>query len=191
MAELLVRVVDKGEPENVRCTKRGDVIVVMPDGWMWGNAELADPHYRILRVPDMSVSEASALLAEEPPSEQLHELLLSPYASEKLRLHRRLFNIDIDALPQAMRDAMNDARVDRSYDITIERNASQMATEPAREDWVDGKNMDGADVKVRTQAITVRRAHKLDTTAATIQAAVRERKPVPRDDIGEDIGVIG
>lgn len=59
MAELLVRVVDKvnstSQVLDSRCTKRGDVIVVMEDGWPWGNEELGvNSNYVVLKLPNAS-----------------------------------------------------------------------------------------------------------------------------------------
>lgn len=55
MAELLVRVVDKVHPtdpdKNLQCTKKGDVIWICPDGWNWGREELANPEWRIMKMP--------------------------------------------------------------------------------------------------------------------------------------------
>ena len=91
MAELLVRVVDKVNTDDplldVKCLKRGDVVVVCEDGHPWGHEELANPDWRILHVPDMTVSEASAWLSPERrshPSENEH------------MLRRRAFAIDLD-----------------------------------------------------------------------------------------------
>ena len=54
MAELLVRVVDKTNDDkklDAQCSKRGDVIVVQPDGWPWGREELKSEVWRIVKLP--------------------------------------------------------------------------------------------------------------------------------------------
>lgn len=93
MAELLVRVVDKTHPDaaaDVGCLKRGDVIAVCPDGWRWGNAELRNPAWRILRVP--GAPEAfDALLSPEVPD----------LGAEDGPRRKRGFRLDIDALSAA------------------------------------------------------------------------------------------
>ena len=106
MAELLLRVVSKTAPEDLRrdtkLTKRGDVIVVKPDGWRWVGRELTSPQWRILKVPALSVSEASMLLAGEPPDD-----LVRP----SLTRQRRMYRLDIDnaALPVALQGYLADS----------------------------------------------------------------------------------
>lgn len=54
MAEILLRVVDKTNDDkqlDAQCSKRGDVIVVMPDGWAWGREELKSDVWRIVKLP--------------------------------------------------------------------------------------------------------------------------------------------
>lgn len=56
--EILLRVVDKinlDDPiKNNQCTKRGDVIVVVPDGHNWGKEELSNPDWRIIKAPNLT-----------------------------------------------------------------------------------------------------------------------------------------
>lgn len=54
MAEILFFVEDKTNDDkelNAQAYKRGDVVVVCPDGWPWGREELKDPRFRIVKVP--------------------------------------------------------------------------------------------------------------------------------------------
>lgn len=96
MAEILLRVRDKSNPDDiykdVRLTKRGDVIVAMPDGHPWGSGELGNPDWRILKLPDVSLTEADAMTTEELPAD--------PQAPSRT-LQRRAFSFDIDNLPQS------------------------------------------------------------------------------------------
>lgn len=66
MAELLVRVVDKTNPNDAAADrllpKAGDVIDVHPDGWAWSKAELSNPEWRILRIPDLDVGSLDDLM---------------------------------------------------------------------------------------------------------------------------------
>lgn len=67
--ELLIRVADKISDDiyrNVKLTKRGHVIAVMPDGHDWGARELDNPDWRIIRITGIGAAEARALVAEEP-----------------------------------------------------------------------------------------------------------------------------
>lgn len=54
MAEILLRVVDKTNEDkalDAQCSKRGDVIVVKPDGWPWGTEELKSDFWRVVKLP--------------------------------------------------------------------------------------------------------------------------------------------
>lgn len=61
MAEILVRVVDKGVAEG--CSKAGDVISVCADNWAWSPAERTNPDWRIIRV-NVLQSTVEALMAK-------------------------------------------------------------------------------------------------------------------------------
>lgn len=91
MAELLVRVVDKVNPNDpyldAKCTKRGDVICVQPDGWVWGREEQTNPEWRIVRVPGLSVTQCLGFLAPE--------IDIDPQHPSKV-LQRRAFKLDVD-----------------------------------------------------------------------------------------------
>jgi len=96
MAELLVRIVDKVNPDfylNCGCTKRGHVIAAHPDGWAWGREERANPEWRILMVPDLSLNDVSVFLAPERNVNPRHP---------SRTLQRRAFKIDLDALPSTL-----------------------------------------------------------------------------------------
>ena len=126
MCELLVRVVDKSNPDDpyldARCTRRGDVITVQPDGWPWGVQEQLSPDWRIVRVPGVSVGDAASLLAPEPetdpqnPSRMLqarlfklnldgHSEQLDAWLANAKRTRKRVFRLGID------RDALLGLRV--------------------------------------------------------------------------------
>lgn len=74
MAELLIRVKDKRNPPeypnaavlDTKLLQRGDVVMVCPDGWQWGDAELSNPDWRIVKAPTMTPAEAETYLAAEP-----------------------------------------------------------------------------------------------------------------------------
>lgn len=107
MAELLVRVIDKVNKESVYldcgCTKRGDVIAACPDGWAWGSAEVSDPQYQIVKVPDLSLEEAAALTAQDVGFGKIQ-------ASRTLL--KRTFHLDLEGLPEKVTAAdIRQARV--------------------------------------------------------------------------------
>lgn len=98
MCELLLRVVSKANPDDPvldsKLTKRGDVIVAVEDGWAWSQPERSNPHWRIIRLPNVTLSEAQSFLAPEPED--------TPETPSRFR-QRRAFRFDIDnpALPAA------------------------------------------------------------------------------------------
>ena len=71
MAELLVRVVDKVNPNDpdldLQCLKRGDVVTVGEDGWPWSGKELSNPEWKVMYFPGASLSAAQSYLAPELP----------------------------------------------------------------------------------------------------------------------------
>lgn len=92
MSAILVSLIDKHNPNDpalcAQCHKRGDGIVVMPDGHAWSERERTHAGWRILGLPLVSESAASALLA---PGR------VTP-GSGKLPT-RHAFYLDLDALP--------------------------------------------------------------------------------------------
>lgn len=61
MAEILIKAVDATHPDPVKdkrgCYKKGDPVVVMPNGHNWGNAECL-PTFYVFRIPGLTVEEA-------------------------------------------------------------------------------------------------------------------------------------
>lgn len=117
MAELLVRVVDKVNNtsvyRNVGCMKRGDVVVVVPDGWVWARSERLHPEWRILRIAHYTVSEAQALLAPEATR--------ADRLAHKRTLQRRGFYINLDraGLPARLVAYLADSsRAAPAFDVT-------------------------------------------------------------------------
>lgn len=92
MCELLVFAVDKVNSDfykNCGNFKRGDVVVAMPDGHVWGLREADDPRWRILAFPDLPLASGQALCATEKATDPLHP---------SLTLQVRAFKLDLDAL---------------------------------------------------------------------------------------------
>lgn len=117
MCELLVRVKDKVSPDpyrDVKLTKRGDVIVVMPDGWAWSSEERTNPDWRIFKWPSESIANASALLSPELPIGQWPENAPDPM------LQRRGFCLDVNfaTLPQALKNYLaDDSRAQAFFNV--------------------------------------------------------------------------
>ena len=78
--EILIRVVDKGAAED--CSKAGDIIATVPNGWQWSNAELTNPDWRIVRT-NILQTQADAFLAKTTTNTN----------------HRRDWKIDFSLLP--------------------------------------------------------------------------------------------
>ena len=89
MAEMLVRTLDKYEGEDLKLqaksTGRGDVIVVVGDGWQWSAIERTSPEWIIVKC-SASLEECQAMRATEQGNE-----LTNPYARV------RAFRFDLDA----------------------------------------------------------------------------------------------
>lgn len=105
MCEVLLRVVDKVSDDpyrDAKLTKRGDVITVQPDGWNWGAQELADPNWRILKLPNVPQATAEGFLGPEVDTDP---------ANPSLVLQRRAFrfNVDSTAIPAGVLAWLNDA----------------------------------------------------------------------------------
>lgn len=65
MAEILIKAAAARQLDArkaARCYQVGDPVVVMPDGHVWGRAESL-PDFWVLKLPGVSVEEASAFLA--------------------------------------------------------------------------------------------------------------------------------
>ena len=90
MAELLIRVVDRTNPDDATrdavLAKRGDVIEVKEDGAFWSPRERTNPDWRILSLPNVPVATARILTAAELPSGPLDRTLK--------RIRARRVNVD-------------------------------------------------------------------------------------------------
>lgn len=90
MPEMLVRTLDKYEGQDLKfhakSTGRGDVIVVVEDGWQWSEIERTSPQWIIVKC-SASFEECQAMLACEQGNE-----LTNPYARV------RAFRLDLEAL---------------------------------------------------------------------------------------------
>ena len=95
MAELLIKAVDATHADPSKdargCYKRGDVVVVKPDGHTWGTQERL-PLFWVLKVPGLSVAECDTYL--EPDA--------LPEFGMKTR--RRKYRLDAADLPKAATD---------------------------------------------------------------------------------------
>ena len=116
MCEILLRVRDKvndADPYlDAQCLKRGDVVVVVENGWPWSEAELTNPDWRILKLPNVSVEFAEAFLAPEVDTD--------PTRPSRM-LRRRALRVAVNALPAAVRTWLADetrAQPTRTMNVT-------------------------------------------------------------------------
>lgn len=96
MCEVLLRVVDKVNEDpylDAKLLKRGDVVVIVEDGHAWGREELANPDWRIVKLPNVTSSVASAFLGDEKDTD--------PTKPSRV-LRRRAFRLDWQTLPAAV-----------------------------------------------------------------------------------------
>lgn len=94
MAELLVRTVDNINPDaemDYLSSKRGDVIVVMPDGWQWSKAEAKSSIWEIVKAPGVSVFDANVFLGPEINTDD---------TNPQIKLRSRAVSLDLDRLPK-------------------------------------------------------------------------------------------
>ncbi len=93
--QLLVRVVDKTNPDNpaldAKLTKAGDVIVVKNDGETWGLQEINNPEWRIIHCRGMTEDQALTLVHPELPTREGSGLL-----------RRRAVRLDVARLADVM-----------------------------------------------------------------------------------------
>jgi hypothetical protein len=91
MARVVVRNRDKVNEDDpyldAKCTKRGMVVEILPDGVSLGAVGDAYDGWTVIEVPGASKEDVSALLAKEPGDPMLNRML-----------QRRAFKLDLDAL---------------------------------------------------------------------------------------------
>lgn len=95
MCEFLIQVAELAHPDPRHAAelfRPGDVIVAVPDGWAWSDAERAHAGWLILKVPGLSTADASRLetAGRVPPNA---DLLPAP----------RAFGLDLARLPRRKR----------------------------------------------------------------------------------------
>jgi len=77
MAELLIKAKEPWNNEDVQApsnrTRLGDIIVVKPDGWVWGKEEKL-PNYVVIKLPGISIEIVKQY--EESLEDATHEIVL-------------------------------------------------------------------------------------------------------------------
>lgn len=120
MAELLIRVKDKtnaDDPDADRlCSKRGDVVVVCPDGHPWSEAERTAPYWRIVKLPGIDPADLDELIRPE-----IDDTPPEPGQPPMRLLRRRAAALDLDALPAAVRAWLDDDSPGRAQTRSLVR----------------------------------------------------------------------
>ena len=95
MCELLVKNEDNTIPEDavmdLKSWKRGMVVTVQEDGWAWGNLEIHNPMFTIIKVPDMTVAVAGQYLGFVNNGQNGKSDTTNPLRAFKVDLDHALF----------------------------------------------------------------------------------------------------
>lgn len=103
MAEFLIKAIDTAhsDPEKDKrgCYKRGDFVVVMPNGHEWGKEE-GLPKFVVVKIPGLSVEAAKKYIQSEEGEPDAD--------GNRPILRRRLFRILIDDAPSTIKQQLMD-----------------------------------------------------------------------------------
>lgn len=103
MAEILIKAVDAAhsgsEKDKRGCYKRGDPVVVMPDGHEWGKEERL-PKFVVVKIPGLPVATAKKYIQPF--------LGLPDGKGSRLIVRRRLFRFQLDDVPNSIKQELED-----------------------------------------------------------------------------------
>ncbi len=105
MCEILVYTIDKQGDDvykNAKLEKRGDVITIQEDGWNWGDAELSDPSFLILKLPGVAIIDVASLISPELDTTGSKDPAVTDWAQLTNTLQFRGFNLDLDSMQAAI-----------------------------------------------------------------------------------------
>ncbi len=105
MAEFLIKAVDASHPDPTKdacgCYKRGDVVVVMEDGWAWGKEE-GLPIFCLLKIEGLSVPAGRKYIESEI------EIYSDALGDPLVRIsRRRQYHVCMDELPADVLSALD------------------------------------------------------------------------------------
>lgn len=118
MAELLIMLVGNTNADSVKdqrgSYKRGDAVVVFPDGHEWGAAE-GPPKFGVLKIPDLTVEQAKKYL--QPETFVIEEFVFPDGTSGPMTFirTRRLYQVDIDAFTKKQRTDLEEGRLEINF----------------------------------------------------------------------------
>lgn len=112
MAELLIKAVNATHSDPLKdargCYKRGDVVGVAPNGWNWGAKELHPPadggKFVVLKITDVTRQQVINWVRNNWGTE-IDGIDFD--ADGETPLRRRRVRIDVDLVPNNVRNAMN------------------------------------------------------------------------------------
>lgn len=138
MAELLIKAVSASHPtKDHACYKRGDIVEVRDDGSEWGRLELLPPQLggKFVRVRIIGVT---ATQVQTWCQNNWSMLLHSEELNEAgVMVRRRTVNIDVDLLPNNVRNTLNR---DGFYENTWS-NIRQYVRNKITNSTADGSNL--------------------------------------------------
>lgn len=100
MCQVLLRVKNKVNPDSpeldVKCLKRGDIVTIVEDSHVWSPAELTNPDWRIIDLPNVTVNQALVLTTPETDN-----IDLSPARQRMLQARKYFLDHENISLPAA------------------------------------------------------------------------------------------
>ncbi len=103
MAELLIKAWSATHPDATKdrrgCYKRGDIVVVKPDGFEWGAAETL-PDFVLVKIPGVTVDKVQALTGMQ--TEDDAGTPLTDENGAPITYRRRRWRVLVDNIPPAI-----------------------------------------------------------------------------------------
>ena len=104
MCEILIKAIDAKHSDPAKnergCYKRGDIVVVMPDGHQWGSEE-GLPRFVRVKIPGLDPETVKHII--EP-----HQDTTDPDPKNWVMLARRKWRVLVDDVPQGIIDQLRD-----------------------------------------------------------------------------------
>lgn len=107
MAELLIKAAEPWNNDDPKApasrTRKGDIIVVKPDGWKWGREE-CPPRFIVLKVPEVKYEDAK----------KYEESLIEEKGEESVVLKTRKYAVDVATVNSCALEAKGQKEVAKS-----------------------------------------------------------------------------
>ena len=122
MAEICVFMHDREGATNnhtAKLAQRGDVIIAMGDGHLWGSEELNSDMFRVIVVPDAVPADFQSLLSHEFPLPGDEDAVYNDMTNT---LQYRGFKLDVDAyVPGLTRGAKTTVGLDEVMALKVQK----------------------------------------------------------------------